>query len=310
MSNLVAGLLGGAMGAGSAMNEVGKSALEDLRTRLRDEALAELQAKRDERQHGYNKELSKEERESRVEEGRLDRESAEGMYKGKIASAEGISSAGIKSAEKIASDKNAMLERLAKAENALKKDILAEDKKGNTAQEMRATVAAYAEARRVIEGGGSTDEANAVLEAVGLPGFEEFVTDPGSKGFFGFGGTPPTVGRRIEGQTGGAGVSNDLESLLALGRNADAPRTTPRKDPVAGSGNETPGAAQGPEPRPKPKGILGGETILHTKTDIDPDPKNWDVRNEVGQYFMITKDGPVKMTAQQIDQWKAATSAK
>ena len=198
-------------GGAHAVNEIAEDKRKQLAEKLKMDALAEIQMRQGEREHGYAKELQGEKIKAETE-----------LQGEKIKAESDLTDKKISSDEKIASDRNAMLERIAGMENSMKDRMLKMDAKTNAAQMMRAQVAAFTEARKVLEGGGTTEEANAVLEAAGLPAMEEYIADPGSSGFFGIGGREPKIGRRVAGSGGilsggGSGLSAELDALLQEG---------------------------------------------------------------------------------------------
>lgn len=247
MADWAAGLLGGVMGVGKAVDEIGTEKRKELAEHLKMQALEKIEERADVRRHGYAKELAGEEMDFRKGESAVERKSRED-----------IAGKGITSAEKIASERNEALKWIAKLETDMKERVLGEDKKGREAQEMRAKVAAFTEARHVLEGGGSTEEANAVLEAAGLPTYEEYIKEPGSEGgIFGWGKTAPVMGRRLQGTTGAAaetkqgeggtttvktetttpsgqptGLKSDLDRLVAEGRKTMPPATEAKPEKI------------------------------------------------------------------------------
>ena len=201
MSDAVSGLLGGITGVSNAVNELSAERRKEMAESLRREALAELEKKYQER--GFKH--------------------AEGMQGENIKARKAEGAADITSQEKIASERNAMMEKLSKAEMAMKQQGFNMDKKSTEAQKMNAIRAAFTEARKVLEGGGSTEEANAVLEAVGAPPLEEFIKEEGSPGYlggllFGIGSKDPVIGRRV--QQGGGEAAMPPKGIAAPKGNA------------------------------------------------------------------------------------------
>jgi len=295
MSDAVSGLLGGITGVSNAVNELSAERRKEMAETLRREALAELEKKYQER--GFKH--------------------AEGMQGENIKARKAEGAADITSREKIASDRNAMLEKLSKAELAVKQQGLNMDKKSTEAQNLKAKISAFTEARKIIEGGGSTEEANAVLDAAGLPSMEEYEIEPGREGILGFFQKDPVVGRRVAGSAGSGetnampasgGLKGELASLLEESKKGAS------KPGIAKPGIAQPEtmAADVIEPKPEPKGIMStaiAGAVPKQKQDLG-DPATWEVKEQSGQYFMMTKDGPVQMTPEQIAQWKAATGKK
>ena len=204
MSDAVSGLLGGITGVSNAVNELSAERRKEMAVALRQQAMAEIERKYQERGFKHAEGLQGENIKARKAEGEAD----------------------ITSREKIATDRNAMLEKLSKAELSMKQKALNMDKKSTEAQNMRAITAAYQEARKVLEGGGTTEEANAVLEAVGAPLLEEFVKEKGDPGYlggllFGIGSKDDVIGRRI--QQGGGEAAIPPTGIATPKGNAPAP---------------------------------------------------------------------------------------
>ena len=203
MSNAVSGLLGGIMGVSNAVNELSAERRREMAIALRQEALAELERKSQERGFKQQDKLQGADIAAGKEEGAANRAARATESEADRAARATESAADITSREKIASDRNAMLEKLSKAEMGMKQQVLNMDKKSTEAQKMNAIRGAFTEARKVLEGGGTTEEANAVLEAVGAPPLEEFIKEEGSPGYlggllFGMGKKEPVIGRRIQ----------------------------------------------------------------------------------------------------------------
>ena len=303
MSNTVSGLLGGIMGVSNAVNELSAERRKEMAIALRQEAMAELEKKYQERGFKHAEGMQAKDITTSKEEGAANRQAR---------AAE--SEADITSREKIATDRNAMLEKLSKAEMAMKQQGLNMDKKSTEAQNLKAKISAFTEARKIIEGGGSTEEANAVLDAAGLPSMEEYEIEPGREGILGFFQKDPIVGRRVAG-SGGAnampasgGLKGELASLLEESKKGTS------KPGIAKPGITQPETmtADVVEPKPEPKGLMStaiAGAVPKQKQALG-DPVDWEVKEQSGQYFLMTKDGPVQMTPEQISQWKAATGKK
>jgi hypothetical protein len=255
---LVSGLLGGAMGLGQAAYQVGKDNLEAMRTRLRDEAKAELQRKRDELTHGQTKEL---------QINRQDFESGE-------------------------NEKNrASREKVADLERQMELKILSERKRGNDAKEAQNRLNAIKEAVKAAGSGAGIEEINAILTSVGLPEWEEFISDPGSSGFLGIGGREPKTGYRVAG-SGSKGDQTDFDALLAQSQQGSP------KNGSSGLISEAQAAVPPVESPPE-------------KAEYSPnDPGTWDVTMIGTNLHIITPSGPVKMTEEQIEQWKQTEAGK
>jgi preprotein translocase subunit Sss1 len=310
-----AGLLGGVAGVGTAVDQVAAERRRILAEHLKLQALEDIEKRADTRRHGYAKELQGE----RIGHEERQTEKTLGSHE-KVAelgrtSAEKISEAGIKSHEKIASEqnvsaaaiaseRNAMLKEIADMENSMKERILGEDLKGRKAAEMKAKVMAYTEARKVLEGGGSTDEANAVLDAADLPTFEEYIKEPATEGgLFGWGAKPAVKGRRLQGtgakaeettakptDQGGAvtpgakgttpgeptsDVGADIKALLEAGRGTGPVATEKKQAGIIPTPREA-GAATPEQPAPAARGLI---------------PKRPDLTAETGKPEIMTIEG-------------------
>jgi hypothetical protein len=217
-----AGLLGGVMGAGSAINQLSEERRKELAENLRRQALEDMQGRLDLKKHGYEKEIHATDTASRekiASEGLTSQEkiasehrtSAEKIASEGLTSQEKIASEHRTSAEKIASDRNTLEKWIHEQENNLKAKINTENISTRKAAEMKAKIAAYTEARHVLENNGSTEEANAVLEAADLPTYEDYVKEPGSEGgLFGWGKKEPIIGRRLNKQEANKPTVDDL----------------------------------------------------------------------------------------------------
>ena len=254
------GLLGGVMGGSNAVNELSGERRKLLAEKLKMDAMEEIQMRSDTRRFGHEKGLQQEN--IKAEDSRATK---------KMESTERISEKETSSREKISSERNATLERIANMENEIKEKMHSAQMGSNEAQVMRAKVAALAEARKVIENGGTTEEANAVLETVGLPPFEEYVMDEGSEGILGFGKKEPVIGRRLSGgksQTGGTqtggGLSSELQALLEEGKGSSG-QGKPQSDGIVNDAmaDNKPGTPDSINPK------------------LPPDVKSWNVKEKV-----------------------------
>jgi len=272
--NLVSAVLGGAAGMGRAVGSIGEKNLEALRKRLKDESLALLQSKRDERLHGQNLEIQGSRQRFEAGESKSDREAR----------------------EKIASDRNAMMDKISQRESEIKKTLSSERIDANKVQMMRARVGAYAEARQILEKGGTVEMANAVLEAVGLPGLEEFeIEGTGSSGWLGTGfrAEDPEIGWRVKG-SGRQQDASDLELLLAEGRKIPEGEKVVKTQAVS----------------EEPKGMIAEAMAKQppTSASLPKDMATWDVtlvkRNGKNVPMVLTDAGPVEITNEQYQQWR------
>ena len=82
------------------------------------------------------------------------------------------------------------------------------------------------------------------------------------------------------------GIQGEISGLLDEGRNAMA------KQPQVSAGPERP-AAMNPVQEIQPQQDMGN-------------PAEWDVREQNGQFFLMTADGPIQMTPELIKQWQQA----
>ena len=298
MSDAVSGLLGGIMGASNAVNELSAERRKEMAVALRQQAMAEIEKKYQER--GFKQQ--------------------EKIQGADIAARKEGSEADITSREKIATDRNAMLEKLSKAELGMKQQVLNMDKKSTDAQNLKAKISAFTEARKIIEGGGSTEEANAVLDAAGLPSMEEYTIEPGREGILGFFQKDPVVGRRVAGSAGSSGnampasggLKGELASLLEESKKGGISKPPGGQQITAAEFHGTDSAKDVIEPKPEPKGIMStaiAGAVPKQKQELG-DPVDWNVVKQSSQYFMKTADGMIQMTPEQIQQWKAATGKK
>lgn len=278
--NLAMGILGGVAGFGGAMNYLGKDQLRSLADKLKIEARGEI--------------------EKQLQGERLTTEQQ--MNQDRIAAEQGMSSERIKSNEKIATEHDAVLERIAKDRNNLS-IMLANAKKAgskNDAQVIANKLKAMDLVQKTITNGGDINQINAILDAAGLPKWEQYTKDPGSSGFFGIGGSEPVMGFRLAG-SGGSQLGNDLNHLLSEGRK--------------GGWGWGAGVAQAADNKENdriwpPKGIIGDQmtnVIPNLNNAIGSDPRTWSVQKRGDQYFMITGAGYIKMTPEQINRWKAVS---
>lgn len=184
-NDFVSGLLGGVMGTANAVNELSAERRKEMAIALRREALAELDRQSTAQKHGYDVELQGRDIAARKTEGEADRSSREGMADARIKS----------------------MEKLSQAEMDMKNKLLSMDKKSTKAQMVKTKISAFSEARKLLENGGTTAEANIVLEAAGLPLMEDVIVEEGREGILGFFAKDPVVERRVEG-SGGPGLAS------------------------------------------------------------------------------------------------------
>ena len=271
MVDLFKGLLGGVIGGTKAFSEISKEQRKDLAEKLKREAEAEVQKLYQERGFKHaeglqesdinaqkqlqaneiklRKDLSAEEKNAALERLGLQLDSSEKIVGQQLDTQKSIASEGNVSTEKMSDEKNKMLKQISDNEIALKDRLAQVDKKSTEAQMMKAKIAAYTESRRVLEGGGSTEEANSILETAGLPRFEDYVVSPGKPGILGFGKEEPVIGRRVvgsgenpagatppaaENMSTSSSAASDLEGLLAIGRKKQQPQAVPTESPAPG----------------------------------------------------------------------------
>ena len=276
------GLLGGVAGGANAVAEISEEERRKLAERLKMEALERIHARSAESEHGYASERLNTQLKAQGDVSKLERESA----------------------EKISTDRNAVMERISKMELDVKRQLINADKKSTEAQNLRAKIDAFTEARKVLEGGGSTDEANAVLSAAGLTPMEEDVKEPGSEGFLGFGKKDPVIGRRPAGSAGtgamsgtSSGLKSELDALLAEGRG-----TAQNKPKGILAEAQAGGAAPS---KPDSSGILPSAMPEKIPDNQDAaDPSKWKVSQKGSELYRMTEAGPVKMTRDEIEAWK------
>jgi hypothetical protein len=278
-SNAFIGIIGGAAGFGNAMNYIGKDQLRNLADKLKIQARGEI--------------------EKQLQGERITAEQQ--MNQDRISSQESMNTQRLKSNEKISSEHNAVLERIAKDKNDLS-ILLSKYKTGSSeAKDVANKLKAMDLVQKTIQNGGDINQINAILDAAGLPRWEQYTKTPGSSGFFGWGATEPVTGYRLAG-SGGSQLSNDLNTLLAEGK----------KEGLL-SGLWGTGVAQAADNKENdgvwpPKGIIGGQiNKIIPNLRINPDPRAWSVQKRGNDYFMNTGAGYIKMTPEQVDQWKRAT---
>jgi hypothetical protein len=176
---------------------------------------------------------------------------------------------------------------LADKENELKKIMIDGKIDANKAATMRARVAAYTEARKVLEGGGTIDQANIVLESVGLPGLEEFTIQEESG--WGPWKKEEEKGYRIAG-SGRKDDAFDLETMRRVGLEAMPDSQT---------------AGKTPQPK-KSKGMIAG---TQKKPTLPPNMSDWDVtmarRDGKSVPVVITDAGPVEISQEEYRRWRS-----
>lgn len=313
MVDLFKGLLGGVIGGAKAFSEISKEQRKDLAEKLKREAEAEVQKLYQERGFKHaeglqesdisaqkelqaneirlRKDLSTEEKNAALERLGLQLDSAEKIVGRQIDTQKSIASEGNISAEKMSDEKNKMLKQISDNEIALKDRLSQVEKKSTEAQMMRAKIAAYTESRRVLEGGGSTEEANSILETAGLPLFEDYVVSPGKPGILGFGKEDPVMGRRVATpgeqtapeagtttpKTPGTGLRDMLDGFKKEGFGLLSPQAKPKTPGIiesAGGGTETPITT------------TGGIEKYKSTAFVDEDGTIW-AKNENGQTFRL-----------------------
>jgi hypothetical protein len=309
MSDAVSGLLGGIIGTSHAVSQLSEERRHEMALNLRREALADLEKKSSERRHGQNKETQKINIAADKEEGILDR----------TANKEGTD-AGIKSREKIASEQNTVRKEIAAEQNKVRREIAAVEKGSAKAQRLRAENDAWKQALKVMETGGTIDEQvsqiNSIMENYGKT-FEKRVVEEGDSGILGTGirskeavygifragGGSPGEPIPVSGGTTPVSGKGKYDDMVADGRKI----MDKRKEKT----ETAPMVAQGPEQLPESKGIISqAQAAVPARNQDLGDPSTWDVQKQSGQYFLMTADGPVKMTEKQISQWRAATGKK
>ena len=318
MVDWTAGLLGGLKGGANAVDKLSEERRLELAEKLKREALEAIAERSDKRRHGYDTELQGTDLESREKVAGERNDTSREIAGERDATSREIAQTRQNNAYNIAGERNSLMLKIANMENTIREKRLSTDKNSNEAAVMNAQIKAYAEARKIGENGGTTDEMNAVLDAAKLPPLEDFEVTPEKPGILGFGGEPAVMGRRQVGAgnapegeaqkaTPQTGLSPFLQDLVGLpggetGIMSDEPGTAqaaesplPEKDQVA-----TPSSPEVPEP--KTPGILQEQAPERTGTSDSPE--EWDVTMIGGDLNIITPSGPVKMTPQQIKEWK------
>lgn len=325
MVDWTAGLLGGVAGGAKAVQTLSEERRRELAEQLKREALEAIAERSDARRHGYDKELQ--ETDIAARDARSQRELNAGYN---------IAQEKMRSSEKIAGDRNAMMEKIANMENRIREKRLSTDKDSNEAAIMNAQIRAFTEARKIGENGGSTDEMNAVLTAAGLPPLEDFEITPAKPGFLGFGDEPAVMGRRPvtsgmkpagdqEATSGQAptGMSAQLASLLEASQGKTEPgteperqdegilRTSPRQDTPEPVDNQ-----YAPRKEPGTKGLLESEGTQQPEPEKSipqyskEAPESWSVVMIGTSLSILTPNGPVKMTPEQIEAWKQTEAGR
>lgn len=223
MGLLTAGILGGIAGGAQKVVEVSDDQRKSLAEKLKMEALEAMQGRQAATEHGYRMEEQGVDIKARADLSASEQGAVDKRLDTEIAANKDITSMKIK-ADKELADKEA----------SLKERMLSQDIKQTEIGTIKNQIAAYGEARKTIENGGTIEDANMILEAAGLPGMEEYVIDPGSEGgWFGWGKREPVTGKRMKGSglinseitTGetdlsgeGNNLKSDLDRLIAEGK--------------------------------------------------------------------------------------------
>jgi len=291
MVDWASGLLGGIMGGGNAVADIAMDKRKELAERLKMEAQAEIDK-------AYQGRAFKHDESMTDKKIGADKELQGEGFKHESA----MTDKKIGSDEKMASEHNQLLRDLAAQENSLKRELSKVDQASTAAAEMRAKIAAFTEARNILASGGSTDEANAPLMSIGLPGFSERVVDEGSEGFLGIGDRPRKIERTWDGDQGSGGGSpggtlkDELDSLLAEsnGGAQAKPPTAPAKGADEAKGGFLSSAQ-----------AAGPETASPPQTSGDEQSK-LELKKVGNKWYKETPKGMVQATPEEIKEYLKA----
>lgn len=310
--DFMAGLLGGISGGAKAVEKLSEERRRELAEKLKREALEDIAKRSDERRYKYDKALQETDIAAKKELSETGLAAKSEMEQRRLDTGYTESQEKMRSAEKIASKRNAMMKEIAVMENRTRERMLKTNKNSNEAAIMNAKIKAYAEARKVGENGGTTEEMNAVLDAAGLPPLEEFEVKPAKKGFLGFGSEPSVIGRRPtttkEGQVNGAqqgGMSSFLQGLIDESQGVKQEPT--QTDEISVPEQSRPGFLETEQPTPDKQDIVGLRPEI---TEPSDNPETWNVTMIGTDFHIITPSGPVKMTPEQIEEWKQTSAGK
>ena len=309
MSDAVSGLLGGIMGASNAVNELSAERRKEMAVALRQQAMAEIERKYQERGFKHAEGLQGENIKARKAEGEAD----------------------ITSREKIASGHDASAKTIAEIRNEMDKEQVAAVKGSTEAKRMGDRNKAFSESAKLFSSMPLDDAismSNALMSEYGWR-FNKYKISDGSSGIpiVGWGKKDPEWGVEVitddQISKGGlaspqtvsniqTGLKGELASLLEESKKGGISKPPGGQQITAAEFNGTDSAKDVIEPKPEPKGIMStaiAGAVPKQKQALG-DPVDWEVREQSGQYFLMTKDGPVQMTPEQIAQWKAATGKK
>jgi hypothetical protein len=300
---LLEGLLGAAKGAGEATNAIG----EDVRRQLSRKAM--LQAEEEMRRRLGQEQDERALERQREQQGFLGAQNEQNRN----------------TRYNIAEQNRLSREKVAKMQVDLQQKQASATLSKAEAAKTKTQVDAANKAAKILEAGGTTDEANMVLEAAGLPRIEKYTIKEEKSGFLGWGAEPAEYGYREE----GSGINNDIDALYAAGKESTSGKPTkpggkeyegPGAIAVRGQRGVDAGATVDAAAQEETRSVDAAEKsrqaavpqpgLLSAAGSDLGDPAEWNVQKQAGQYFIITKDGPRKMTEAEIAQWKQATGAK
>ena len=300
---LLEGLLGAAKGAGEATNAIG----EDVRRQLSRKAM--LQAEEEMRRRLGQEQDERALERQREQQGFLGEQNEQQRN----------------TQYNIAEQNRLSREKVAKMQMDLQQKQASATLSRAEADKTKTQVDAANKAAKILEAGGTTDEANMVLEAAGLPRIEKYTIKEEKSGFLwtDWGAEPAEFGYREE----GSGINNELDALYAAGLESTSGKPTkpggkeykgPGAIAVRGQRGVDAGATTDASEPEETRSVDAAEKsrqaavpgLLSAAGSDLGDPAEWNVQEKAGQYFIITKDGPRKMTEAEIAQWKQATGAK
>ena len=229
-----AGLLGGVMGAGTAIDQIGTEKRKELAEHLKMQALEKIEERADIRRHGQAKELQGEKMEHET-----------GLQEKDIGSREKIAGEGITSAEKIASERNQMYRDLAKERNRLDEKLRQTQENTEENKRLKIKSDTVTKAMKYLQEGGDLEGAQAMLDAAEVDySLETYVKTPATEGgIFGWGAEPEVTAERIKigkpsatetkpGESEPTDLKSDLARLVAKGKEPMPPATEAKPEKV------------------------------------------------------------------------------
>jgi hypothetical protein len=300
---LLEGLLGAAKGAGEATNAIG----EDVRRQLSRKAM--LQAEEEMRRRLGQEQDERALERQREQQGFLGAQNEQNRN----------------TRYNIAEQNRLSREKVAKMQVDLQQKQASATLSKAEAAKTKTQVDAANKAAKILEAGGTTDEANMVFRSGRSAQDRKIHDQRGKVRFPWLGAEPAEYGYREE----GSGINNDIDALYAAGKESTSGKpTTPGGKEYEGPGaiavrgqrgvdaGATVDAAAQEETRVrrrcrkiKTSGRAAARSFVCSWQRLGRSGR-MERAKQAGQYFIITKDGPRKMTEAEIAQWKQATGAK